>query len=138
MRVEYIPVATSSTVYHEPQTEQEFDELVQTAKVGDMIFSKWVFQSSGGLWYTVGLMDKDDPTSIMLFPNITFHGLGTAAPVGMMNHSQPLVFLFEFFQSRYICYEFNRHFKQPPNYYLIQLYTLGCVLSIDKPSKHAR
>ena len=35
-----------------------------------MIFSKWVFQASGGMWYTVGLMDKSDPTTKMLFPNI--------------------------------------------------------------------
>ena len=70
MSNEYIPVATASTVYHKPETQQEFDELAQTANVGDMIFSKWVFQASGGLWYTVGLMEKSDPTTKMLFPNI--------------------------------------------------------------------
>ena len=67
---EYIPVATSSTVYYKPETQREFDELVETANVGDMIFSKWVFQASGGMWYTVGLMEKTDPTTKMLFPNI--------------------------------------------------------------------
>ena len=40
MSNEYIPVATTSTIYYKPETQQEFDELVQTAKVGDMIFSK--------------------------------------------------------------------------------------------------
>jgi len=70
MSNEYIPVASASTVYYKPETQQEFDELVQTANVGDMIFSKWVFQASGGIWYTVGLMEKSDPTTKMLFPNI--------------------------------------------------------------------
>ena len=70
MSNEYIPVATASTVYHKPETQQELDELVQTANIGDMIFSKWVFQASGGMWYTVGLMEKSDPTTKMLFPNI--------------------------------------------------------------------
>ena len=70
MSNEYIPVATASTVYHKPETQQEFDELAQTANVGDMIFSKWVFQASGGMWYTVGLIEKSDPTTKMLFPNI--------------------------------------------------------------------
>ena len=39
-------------------------------KVGDMIFNKWVFTASGGIWYTMGLMDDTDPTTEMLFPNI--------------------------------------------------------------------
>ena len=70
MRKEYIPVATSATVYYKPQTEQEFNSLIEKMKVGDMIFSKWVFQASGGIWYTMGLMDETDPTTKMLFPNI--------------------------------------------------------------------
>jgi len=67
MSKEYIPVATSETVYYEPQTKEEFDELMEVVKVGDMVYSKWVFN---GLWYTVGLNDKNDPTTICLFPNI--------------------------------------------------------------------
>jgi len=67
MSKEYIPVATSSTVYYEPQTKQEFDELMEVVKVGDMVYNKWVFN---GLWYTVGLNDRNDPTTICLFPNI--------------------------------------------------------------------
>jgi hypothetical protein len=67
MSKEYIPVATTYTKYYEPQTQQEFDDLVEVVKVGDMVCSKWVFD---GLWYTVGLNDKDDPTTICLFPNI--------------------------------------------------------------------
>ena len=67
MSKEYIPVATSSTVYYKPQTKQEFDELMAVVKVGDMVYSKWVFN---GLWYTVGLNDKNDLTTICLFPNI--------------------------------------------------------------------
>ena len=67
MSREYIPVATSETVYYEPQTKEEFDELMEVVKVGDMVYSKWVFN---GLWYTVGLNDVNDPTTICLFPNI--------------------------------------------------------------------
>jgi len=67
---EYIPVATSSTVYYKPETEQEMEEMTALMKVGDMIFSKWVFQASGGMWYTMGLNDKNDPESMCLFPNI--------------------------------------------------------------------
>jgi len=67
MSKEYIPVATSSTIYYKPQTEQEFDELMAVVKVGDMVYSKRIFN---GLWYTVGLNDKNDPTTICLFPNI--------------------------------------------------------------------
>ena len=70
MSKEYIPVATSETVYYEPQTKQEFDELMEVVKVGDMVHNKWVFEASGGLWYTVGLNDINDPTTICLFPNI--------------------------------------------------------------------
>ena len=55
------------TVYYEPETQQEFDELMDIVKVGDMVYSKWVFS---GLWYTVGLNDINDPTTICLFPNI--------------------------------------------------------------------
>jgi len=70
MSNEYIPVATASTVYYEPQTQQEMDEMTAIMKVGDMIFSKWVFQASGGMWYTMGLNDETDPESMCLFPNI--------------------------------------------------------------------
>jgi hypothetical protein len=67
MSREYIPVATSDTVYYEPQTKEEFDKLMEVVKVGDMVYSKWVFN---GLWYTGGLNDINDPTTICLFPNI--------------------------------------------------------------------
>ena len=67
MSKEYIPVATSETVYYEPQTKEEFNELMETVKVGDMVYNKWVFS---GLWYTVGLNDETDPSSKCLFPNI--------------------------------------------------------------------
>jgi len=67
MSKEYIPVATSETVCYEPQTQEEFDQLMEVAKVGDMVYNKWVFD---GLWYTVGLNDINDPTTICLFPNI--------------------------------------------------------------------
>jgi hypothetical protein len=70
MSNEYIPVATTSTVYYKPQTEQKMEEMTAIMKVGDMIFSKCVFQASGGMWYTMGLMDKNDPTTKCLFPNI--------------------------------------------------------------------
>ena len=70
MRKEYIPMATSATIYYEPQTQQDFDQLIEKMKVGDMIFNKWVFQASGGMWYVMGLMDETDPTTKMLFPNI--------------------------------------------------------------------
>ena len=67
MNREYIPVATSSTVYYKPQTPQEMEKMTALMKVGDMIFSKWVFN---GLWYTMGLNDKNDPDTMCLFPNI--------------------------------------------------------------------
>ena len=67
MCTEYIPVATADTIYYEPQTQQEFDDLMEVVKVGDMVCNKWVFD---GLWYTVGLNDRNDPTSVCLFPNI--------------------------------------------------------------------
>jgi len=67
---EYIPVATASTIYYKPKTEQEMEQMTAIMEVGDMIFSKWAFQASGGIWYTMGLMDKNDPTTKMLFPNI--------------------------------------------------------------------
>ena len=70
MSSEYIPVATASTIYYKPETEQEMEQMTAIMKVGDMIFSKWAFQASGGIWYTLGLMDKNDPTTTMLFPNI--------------------------------------------------------------------
>jgi hypothetical protein len=70
MSKEYIPVATSTTVYYEPQTKHELETLAETMKVGDMVFNKWVFPANGGLWYTMGLMDEADPSTKMLFPNI--------------------------------------------------------------------
>ena len=71
MSREYIPVATEKTVYYKPQTEQEMEQMTTIMDVGDMIFNKWVFQASGGMWYTMGLMDENDPTTLCLFPNIT-------------------------------------------------------------------
>ena len=68
MSNEYIPVATADTVYYKPETQQEFEEMTAIMKIGDMIFSKWVFN---GLWYTMGLNDKNDPETMCLFPNIT-------------------------------------------------------------------
>jgi hypothetical protein len=68
MSNEYIPVATADTIYYEPQTEQEMEQMTAVMKVGDMIYSKWVFS---GLWYTMGLNDKNDPETMCLFPNIT-------------------------------------------------------------------
>jgi len=35
-----------------------------------MLFNKWVFQASSGMWYTMGLNDKKDPKSKCLFLNI--------------------------------------------------------------------
>jgi len=67
MSNEYIPVATASTVYYKPETKQEMDEMTAIMKVGDMILDKWVFN---GLWYTMGLLDKNDPETTALFPNI--------------------------------------------------------------------
>jgi len=71
MSNEYIPKATTDTVYYKPQTEQEMEQMTAIMKVGDMLFNKWVFQASGGMWYTMGLMDESDPTTLCLFPNIT-------------------------------------------------------------------
>jgi hypothetical protein len=70
MNREYIPVATATTVYYKPQTEQKMETMTALMKVGDMIFNKWVFQASGGIWYTMGLNDETDPTTMCLFPNI--------------------------------------------------------------------
>jgi hypothetical protein len=70
MSKEYIPVATSDTTYYEPQTKEEFDNLMEIVKIGDMVHNKWVFESSGGLWYTVGLNDETDLSSKCLFPNV--------------------------------------------------------------------
>jgi hypothetical protein len=70
MSNEYIPVATKNTVYFEPKTEQEMEQMTALMKVGDMIFNKWVFRASGGMWYTLGLNDKNNPESKCLFPNI--------------------------------------------------------------------
>jgi hypothetical protein len=67
MRKEYIPVATSDTVYFKPQTKEEMDEMIEQMKLGDMLFSPWVFS---GMWYTLGLNDRNDPSSTCLFPNI--------------------------------------------------------------------
>ena len=68
---EYIPTVTADTVYYKPQTEQEMEQMTAIMKLGDMLFNKWVFQASGGMWYTMGLMDENDPTTLCLFPNIT-------------------------------------------------------------------
>ena len=67
MGKEYIPVATKHTNYYEPNTEEEVMELFETMKVGDMVLKKWI---SSGLWYTLGLLDENDPDSKYLFPNI--------------------------------------------------------------------
>jgi hypothetical protein len=64
---EYIPVATSSTTYYEPQSKEEMEQMTAVMKVGDMIHDKWV---ADGLWYTMGLLDKNDPQTMCLFPNI--------------------------------------------------------------------
>jgi len=71
MSNEYIPMATADIVYYKPQTEQEMEQMAALMNVGDMIFNKWVFQASGGMWYTLGLNNKNDPTTLCLFPNIT-------------------------------------------------------------------
>ena len=68
---EYIPKATADTAYYKPETQEEFEQMTEQMKLGDMIFSKWVFQASGGIWYTMGLNDDKDPTTLCLFPNIT-------------------------------------------------------------------
>ena len=67
MSKEYIPVATDKTVYYEPATKEEMDSMMEQMNVGDMIHNKWVFS---GLWYTMGLMDVNNPETKMLFPNI--------------------------------------------------------------------
>ena len=63
----YIPAATTNTIYFKPETQAEMDNMMHLMKVGDMIYSKWVFS---GLWYVMGLNDETDPTSKCLFPNI--------------------------------------------------------------------
>jgi len=68
MSKEYIPVATSETVYFKPQTKEEMETMIEQMKLGDMLFAPWVF--SNGMWYTLGLNDETDPTSKCLFPNI--------------------------------------------------------------------
>ena len=70
MSNEYIPVATANTVYCEPNTEEEMEQMTALMKVGDMIFNKWAFPASGGIWYTMGLNDKNDLETTCLFPNI--------------------------------------------------------------------
>ena len=71
MSKEYIPVATADTTYYKPETQEEMEAMTAIMKLGDMLFNKWVFQASGGMWYTMGLMDENDPTTLCLFPNIT-------------------------------------------------------------------
>ena len=44
--------------------------MSEIMEVGDMIFNKWVLTASGGIWYKMELMDKADPTTKCLFPNI--------------------------------------------------------------------
>ena len=68
MSREYIPKATADTAYYKPQTQEEMEQMTEQMKLGDMIYSKWVFN---GLWYTMGLNDKNDSTTLCLFPNIT-------------------------------------------------------------------
>ena len=68
MSNEYIPVATSTTIYFKPQTKDEMDEMILQMKLGDMMFLPWVF--SKGMWYTLGLNDEADLSSTGLFPNI--------------------------------------------------------------------
>jgi len=63
---EYIPVSTSKTIYYEPQTQQEMTEMVKRMNLGDMIL-----RTENNLWYTMGLIDRIDPESLCLFPNIT-------------------------------------------------------------------
>jgi len=48
MSKEYIPVVTADTAYYEPETQEEFDQLMDIVKVGDMVCSKWIF--SGSIW----------------------------------------------------------------------------------------
>ena len=67
MRKEYIPVVTDKTIFHKPQTQEELDNLIKTINIGDMVFNPFVFD---GMWYTLGLLDKDDPNTRCLFPNI--------------------------------------------------------------------
>jgi len=62
---EYIPLETAETSYYEPQTEQEMEEIVAVMNVGDMILN-----IENNLWYTMGLIDKDNPEAMCLFPNI--------------------------------------------------------------------
>ena len=71
MSKEYIPKATANTTYYKPQTQEEMEQMTAIMKLGDMLFNKWVFQASGGMWYTMGLMDENDFTTLCLFPNIT-------------------------------------------------------------------
>ena len=65
---EYIPVATNATVYFKPPTKEEMNNMIPQMKLGDMLFAPWVFNK--GMWYTLGLNDKTDPSSKCLFPNI--------------------------------------------------------------------
>jgi len=60
----HIPVATNNTVYFKPNTQAEMDEMMHSMKIGDMIYSKWVFD---GMWYVMGLNDESDPTSNAYF-----------------------------------------------------------------------
>ena len=68
MSKEYIPVATSNTVYFKPQNKEEMETMIEQMKLGDMLFAPWVFSS--GMWYTLGLNDETDLSSKCLFPNI--------------------------------------------------------------------
>ena len=40
MSNEYIPVATADTAYYKPETQEEFEQITEQKKLGDMIFSK--------------------------------------------------------------------------------------------------
>jgi len=67
MSKEYIPVAMKDTIYYKPQSQQEMEATYDFMKVGDMIFNQWVL---GGIWFTMGMNDKNDPDTKCLFPNI--------------------------------------------------------------------
>ena len=65
MDTTYIPAETKSTRYFKPETEEEIDKLFYQMNIGDMVYNP-----RAELWYTMGLLDKDDKTSQCLFPNI--------------------------------------------------------------------
>ena len=70
MRNEYIPLPTKDTIYYKPKNEQEFIEMTEQMKVGDMILKTNMGLSRSSLWYTMGLLDKNDLETMFLSPNI--------------------------------------------------------------------